>query len=162
MKRIFLILFVSFCAMVSEAQAENIKDVIKKFELFTGCAPIGLVVEKLSEENSKRIKLTRERIINSVESRLRASHIFNDESFYYLYVNVNLQGKAFNLSLEFKKLVRDIHFPELYGLAPSWSTGGTGTHGGDANFVVSGVSEYVDKFLVEYFRVNEKACNKTR
>lgn len=163
MKRISLILLILFCATAPEAQAESSQDTHKRFELFTGCAPIGLVVEEIKGEYSKKIKLTRKEVINSVESRLRASRIFKETSFYYLYVNVNMSvGNSFNISLRFNKPVRDYYFPELSGRASSWQVAGTGAHGGDANFILSGISKYTDEFLVEYFRVNEEACNKIR
>ena len=38
--------------------------------------------------------------------------------------------------------------------------GSTGTHGGDAGFILSAVSQHLDKFLVEYLRVNEENCGR--
>ena len=35
---------------------------------------------------------------------------------------------------------------------------GTGTNGGDPGYVLSLVSQYTDKFIDEYLRVNEDAC----
>ena len=168
MKRISLILLISFCTMVPELQAEmskeelhKIEELQKQFELFTACKPIDLFVTDLPPD-AKKINLTEKAIINSMESRLRSARIFNDKSVYKLNVVINVVGDAFSISLGLIKILRDKHFPELVGIASSWETGVTGTHGGRANFILSSISGLVDEFLVEYFRVNEKACNKTR
>ena len=44
--------------------------------------------------------------------------------------------------------------------ATTWSSAGAGTHGGDSNYVLSTLSTTIDDFLVQYFRVNEEACEK--
>ena len=36
-----------------------------------------------------------------------------------------------------------------------------GAHGQNANFIVSSLSELLDKFLAEYLRVNEAACTES-
>ena len=36
--------------------------------------------------------------------------------------------------------------------ATTWEKGGIGTHGGDAAYILSGISGYMDEFLVEYLR----------
>lgn len=162
MKRIFLILLLSFFTMVPQAKAGTIEEKLERFGLFTGCAPIGLSVRELPSD-AKKINLTENAIKNSVESRLRSGRIFNNELLpYSLDVGVNVVGHSFSINLGFYKPVRDLNFPELLGVAASWEIGSTGIHGGSANFILSGLSQKVDEFLVEYFRVNEKACNKTR
>ena len=162
MKRIPLILLVLFYFLVPKAQAETIGETLERFELFTGCAPIGLSVRELPSD-AKKINLTEKAIKNSVESRLRSGRIFNNELLpYSLDVGVNIVGYSFSINLGFYKPVRDVKFPELFGIAVSWERGLTGTHGEDANFILSSLSKMIDEFLVEYFRVNEKACNKTR
>lgn len=158
MKRISLILLLSFCTVILEAQAEV--SPYDQFGLFTSCAPINLVVEDMTEDG-KRINLTEEAVRNSVESRLRSSRIFDETSFYYLYVNINVARNGVGMGLEFKKPVRDYYFPELIGSATSWSARSAGTSS-SANFILSKLSKQTDQFLVEYFRVNGKACNKIR
>ena len=39
----------------------------------------------------------------------------------------------------------------------TWDSGSAGTHGGNAGFVVQDALEHVDRFIVEYPRVNEAA-----
>ena len=64
MKRISLILLISFCTMVPELQAEmskeelhKIEELQKQFELFTACKPIDLFVTDLPPD-AKKINLT--------------------------------------------------------------------------------------------------------
>ena len=133
----------------------------KRFQLFTGCHPMFLVVEGLSDGASK-IGLTKEDIRAAAESRLRSARLYDSGASHYLYVlyvNVNVVGRAFNIDLEFKKNVLD-PLSGNAGFATTWLTGSTGTHGGNANYIVSSVSRHMDKFLVEFLRVNEKACGK--
>ena len=157
MKLISLILLMLFCTIVPEAQANRSLESFDRFKLFTACAPMDLIVGDLPED-AKKIRLTKEMIKNSVESRLRSGRIFNDKNLIYLYVNVNVFRHVFSIDLDFKKPLKDPSFPELYGSATTWSRGSTGTHGGRADSILSSLSELLDIFLVDYFRVNEKAC----
>ena len=76
----------------------------------------------------------------------------------YLYLNVIVAGRAFSTSLDYKKTLIDPVSVEG-GFATTWHTGSAGTHGGDAAYIVSNVSEHLDQFLTEYLRVNEAACD---
>ena len=40
----------------------------------------------------------------------------------------------------------------------TWRIGTYGTHGGDAGYILQALSEKLDKFILEYLRVNESAC----
>lgn len=196
MKRIFLILLVSLCAIAPEAQAEvsaepeekieltpemekeietrlrKLIDSMEAFELFTACAPMDLSVELSTPDtkpDTKKINLTEEAIRNSVESRLRSGRIFSSyirtssgDPYYRLNVDVMVIGPAFSISIEFNKFFKDSHFPELEGVAITWNRIFTGTHAKDSGYILSSLSQAVDGFLVEYFRVNEKACKKIR
>ena len=46
--------------------------------------------------------------------------------------------------------------------ATTWDFGGAGTHGEDADFILQGLSEHLDGFILDYLRVNEDACDQTR
>lgn len=50
-------------------------------------------------------------------------------------------------------------FRELTGTVTTWGLGSTGTHGKDPGFIIQSISSKVDRFLVEYLRVNETACD---
>lgn len=88
---------------------------------------------------------------------MRAARLYDAEATHYLYINVNVVGPAYSYSLEFEKLVHDFS-SDASGLATTWDTGATGTHGGDAGYILSGVSRAMDRFLVEFLRVNEAGC----
>ncbi len=145
----------------NKEESHKLQEWHKQFELYAACKPIGLDVAELPPD-AKRINLTEKAIINSMESRLRSANIFSDKSVYNLSVGINIVGNAFSINLGFFKILRDKHFPELVGIASSWQTGMTGIHSGRADFILSSISRLVDEFLVEYFRVNEKDCNKNR
>ena len=44
------------------------------------------------------------------------------------------------------------------GFAATWDTTSYGTHGGNAGLILQFVSEHLDRFVLEYLRVNEVAC----
>ena len=138
---------------------QDAKSSFSRFRLFNGCKPMSLVVESLHDDAGK-IRLTRARLQAAVESRLRSARPYDESSTTaYLYVNVAVVGRAFGIDLEYNKLVSDIATGEL-GMATTWNIGSTGTHGGDASYIVSSLSEKLDRFLVEYLRVNESACSR--
>ena len=47
---------------------------------------------------------------------------------------------------------------EQSGYAATWETGNYGTHAGNAGYIMQIVSERLDRFILEYLRVNETAC----
>lgn len=143
------------------ATVEESKNRIARFELFVDCLPMRLLVENLPADASK-IGLTKEAIRAAAESRLRAARLYRSirsAPYHYLYINVNVVGRSHSIRLDFRKGVYD-PLSGNRGLATTWNTGGAGTHGGNANYIVSLVSQYMDEFLVEFLRVNEKACEK--
>ncbi len=128
-----------------------------RFELFSDCQPIYLLVENLSPA-AVEIGLAKEAIQAAVESRLRSAQLYNPEaSTPFLYVYVHVVGIAFHIDLEYNKQLLDLA-SGLTSRAITWSTGTTGTHGRDASFILASVSELMDLFLVEFLRVNEEAC----
>ena len=142
-------------AAVDEATASD------RFRLFADCGPMFLIVGGLSEDATKT-GLTKESIQAAGESRLRSARLYigaNTAALQYLYIAVNVVGGGFSVGLEFSKWVFDsLSGEELY--AVTWGADSTGTHGGDSGFLLSAVSQHLDKFLVEYLRVNEEACGK--
>ena len=62
------------------------------------------------------------------------------------------------MRLEFKKRVSDSLSGESF-FAGTWDSSVTiGTHGRDANYILQSLSELLDRFVLEYLRVNEAAC----
>ena len=129
-----------------------------RFQLFADCGPMQLTVEKLSED-AKKIGLTEESIQAAAESRLRSARLYSTEADQYLYINVNVVDVAFSARLEFNKVVSDpLSGERLY--ATTWNSSSTGAHAGDSGYILSSVSRHLDRFLVEFLRVNEEACGK--
>ena len=145
----------------SGAAGESFVERYQRFKLYADCLPMRLLVEGLHDGASK-IGLTKEALQAAAESRLRSARLYRStlaHPYHYLYVNVNVFGRAFSIRLEFNKQVRDILSGDTSGAA-TWKVGSVGTHGGNANYIVSSVSQHMDEFLVEFLRVNEKACEK--
>ncbi len=152
---ICLVMTLALPASAQEASKET-----KRFKLFADCKPMNLVVERLHPKASE-IGLTRKAIQAAVESRLRSARLYSDKpALYYLYVRVSLVGNAFALRLQIKKLVFDPHFSGSPGVATTWDNSSIGTHDSSAGYILSGVSQHMDAFLVEFLRVNEAACAK--
>ena len=133
--------------------------------LRAACAPVGLEVEKLDPEDVLRTGLTKRAIVNAAESRLRAARLFDppmghdpDDPYQYLYINVTIVGSAFGIAVELLRLL-DLGYGGR-GAASVWKTGSVGTHNGNGQYILSGVSRRLDKFIDAYLRVNEAACKE--
>ncbi len=129
---------------------------MEEWKVYDQCKPmrLGVGVKSLPED-AKKIGLKEESIINLAESRLPAARIYNKDADSYLYVGVSMFREAFNVSLQYKKPVL---FYNQWGMATTWDANAVGTHGGDANYILSAISEYMDKFILEYLKANEKDC----
>ena len=132
---------------------------LERFELFTNCRPMGLMIEGLPDEAAD-IGLTQDALTAAVESRLRAARLHTDEALppYLLYVNVSMSGRAFSIDVYFNKVVFD-QASLVDAPAITWNSGTTGTHGRNAGYIVNAVSQHLDRFLADYLRVNESACD---
>lgn len=126
------------------------------FNLSNNCQPMDLVVEPLAPVAAE-MGLTEESIQNLVESRLRSARLYNpdpDSTLAHLYISVDIVGVTFNISLKYTKPIRVLGSD----LKVTSGTSITDTHGRDASYILSGVSELTDDFLLKYLRVNEEAC----
>ena len=132
------------------------------FGLWNECAPIRLIVEGLPDGTAD-IDLTEERIQTLAESRLRAARLYDAAALPYLYVRVgvfvseNRRGGTYSIDVSFQKYLRD-GVSDQNGFAATWDIGSYGTHSGDAGVILQYVSEYLDRFVLEYLRVNETVC----
>ena len=138
------------------ADSPDIQTQIDCFKLFSECRPMGLTIDVGND--ATEIGLTDERVKTIAESRLRAARLYGSSAWAtYLYVNVNVVGRAFSSSVGYRKWLKDVEF-DLGGVAETWNTSLAGTHGGDAGYILQSVSEQMDRFVAEYLRVNESAC----
>lgn len=150
---------VTMCFVIVVVVSTTADDVsVKKdrFALWNECETMDLVVEDPTEDY-REIGLTRDSLTVAARSRLRSARLYKAESNTYLYINVLIVGQAFKYDVSFNKFLYDVISGE-FGWAQTWRKGGGGTHGGDASFVLSQVSQKVDMFLDEYLRINEEAC----
>jgi len=155
MKRLTVSLVVSTLLLADAASAESVTD-YDRFKLWNNCQPMDLIVGSLSK-GEVQIGLTKEKIAIPVRSRLRAARLYDMTALPFLYVNVHVVGRAFSGFVEYNKIVTD-HATGEVNAATTWSTHGTGTHGGDAGYILSAIAGYMDGFIDEYLRVNEDAC----
>ena len=137
MKRLTVSLVVStFVLLADAASAEGVTD-YDRFRLWNNCQPMDLIVGSLSK-GEVQIGLTKEKIAIPVRSRLRAARLYDMSTLPFLYVNVHVVGRAFSSLIEYNKIVTD-HATGEKNAAATWSTHVTGTHGGDAGYILSSV-----------------------
>lgn len=100
----------------------------EKFQLYTQCSPVKLVVG-LTKEEAPKVKLKEETIRNLVESRLRSARIYDetDTLFTLLGVNITVVGSGFSVLTELYQGVTTTFSGR--GLSVTWQSGNTGTHG---------------------------------
>ena len=101
--RAAIIMIAALALIATSATAEEVSD-RDRFKLWNGCRPVDLVVEGLTDDSGK-IGLHREDIETAVRSRLRGARIYDNDASQYLYVNVNVVGRAHAIDFEFIRYV---------------------------------------------------------
>ena len=148
----------SLLAIAAPGQDAGSSPRLERFELFNACRPMALVVESLNDDAGK-IGLSKDTLQAAAESRLRAARLYAEdfEKTYgsYLYVNVNVVGRAVSARVHYQKPVTD-EFGVL-SLTTTWYTGIVGM-ASDASYIVQVLSQLLDEFLAAFLRVNEEAC----
>ncbi len=143
------------CALPAPAASQDVPDSYARFQILNECKPMGLVVNL---HDGAALSLTRERIRTLAESRLRAARLFSDDLLpAHLEVNVRVLGLAFAVEIRFSKVLYDPVSNEAWP-SETWRNSAIGTHGRDGDYIMQFLSEGMDRFLVEYLRVNEGAC----
>lgn len=144
--------------------------------LFSRCAPMGLVVEKIEKEVPIK-ELARDYIVfegkvpsefldkalvaKAAESRLRAARLFKKNASQYLYVNVKIVSLSFAYSLSLYRRIEDTGFGRS-GTLPVWRTEFLPTlYTGGPNLILEPLSERIDSFIATYLRANEGHCAKS-
>lgn len=123
------------------------------------------VVIEGTDEGGQKNGLSADLIRAKVELYLRRNNIIpNAKPEYkdgYLYVNINIVGKAFSCTVEFKRKVNYVVKGRTYEiLATVWSDSGTGTHGSDTSFIFQHLSDGLDMFVNEYLKANLNESNE--
>ena len=177
----FLLWFIALIVLIAfqsgSMVAQDTKSPRSRFNLYNACRPMGLRVwaspgSRAPADDASESAISRwledhqrfnDRFRVAAESRLRAARLYADLSDdaktngTFLYIAVSVAGPAMCLRVEYVKRLRDPLSGETFP-AGTWMESSTGTHSGDDGFIVQSVSELLDKFLVEYLRVNEEAC----
>lgn len=159
-----MIIFAVALFVLSPGQQTDPVERRERFELFNRCRPMDLIVEGLPGD-AVEIGLTRTRIQTIAESRLRAARLYDEDATPYLYVRVGVQVSAsgrdgmYTAKVSYRKSLWDSVSIQS-GTAETWDSGAYGMHDGDAGYIVQEVSEHLDRFILEYLRVNEDACSR--
>ena len=107
MRRALALLFLA-ALIVPAAIAQATASQRECFELYNAGRPMDLLVESLGN-GARKIGLSEESLQAAAESRLRAARLYTEDrkkaGDAYLYVNVNVVGRAFNVSLRYNKRV---------------------------------------------------------
>ncbi len=142
----------------SSVGAEKVSD-YDRFQLWNGCKPIDLVVEVHATKEDGDVVPTEKAVEVAVRSRLRGARLYDPDGAAYLYAYIHVVGTAFRQEIEFWKRVHDLASGQTYGTA-IWEVGSTGTHGGNADYILGGTARHVDEFIDEYLRVNASECSR--
>ncbi len=128
-----------------------------RFKLWNACRPMTLVVETLNDQ-AKKIGLSMTQVETAARSRLRAARMYSEErGVGWFYVQILVVKWAFAINIKYFKLLKDQASGHL-NFAPTWSSGSAGMHGNDGTYIFSSLGRHIDKFIDEYLRVNESAC----
>ena len=139
---------------LSLAQEPGVYD---KSEVLKGISSFEVVVEQLHKD-SNDIGLTKDRLITVTELKLRREGLLSSGGLLspYVYINVNVVGVAFSISLEIHDMVQLVRDPSIIKTASTWDTSTTGTHGGDPEYIVTALNKLLDIFLNDYYKANPK------
>ena len=143
-------------ATVSYGQS-SVEQRVKRFMLYTDCSPVQLIVGDADEEAAE-IGLTKEMVVRTARSRLRAARIYTSDpnARFVLSVDANIVSLGFSIDVAFLKPVMDT-VTGVQGIAVTWQTAGLGLAKSGSD-IVHVLSEHMDRFIDEYLEVNEDAC----
>lgn len=146
-------------AVSVEGQETTIPDRIDRFDLFTECAPVELVLSVFDDEDDP-VGLTEDRVRTMAESRLRAARLYDAGlSDARLSLVVTVFRNVF-LNAEIHKTRLDPFTGDALPTGRIPVPRG-GRHGGGAtaaNFIMQLLTERVDALIGDYLRVNEGYC----
>jgi len=147
---LFLLIF--FFTIPLFSQDECLVNIGNKFEI--------LIAEPFGD--TKEIRLMKGRLKTVTELRLRKegfviTELSGDSNMPHVYIAVTVVRMAFNVELCIRELVEIQRKPSsVLCVVSTWYASYTGTHGNDSEFIVSGLSQLLDKFLNDYYKANPK------
>ena len=137
----------------------------QRFQLFNACKPLEYFVSLDHSEDGSPPQLTEKAISAAVESRLRGARLYDSDASNYFFVYAHLLESgvggrwSYDLDVSFNKRVTD----EASGLrrgVPTWERGAIGIVSDSRveEAILGHVRGYMDQFLADYLRVNDKSC----
>ena len=166
---------------VAPATTEEVND-HDRFSLWTGCRGMGIEITN-SRQYADKLGLTEDDIETTVRHRLRLARLYKphtDTQSWFLGASVTLQPPAFLASIYFFKLLAD----PLTGktdFAPTWEFHDQGFYvafrtvgdrldalGDDERrsatiaAILNKLSAGTDRFIEQFWRVNEAECQKVK
>ena len=173
MWRILVCLLLSLCQLyagadeyssfkrLAELKTSDGEITSEMIDLFAGCGQIGLDVYV---QNGQEIGLLEESVKIAARSRLRSARLYKEppgpvSGILDVSVHILRDGPAFSHRTEFRKIRLDV-MTDSYVLSPSgWDSMYFGTHGKNANYVLSSLSKSLDLFIDDFLRINnDGAC----
>ena len=144
-----------YLAKLREEHAKHQAEILLE-KLGNKCRQIGLRV--LVDDDAEEVDLTEESVTRVVRRRPRAARMYADNELTNerLYVNVGVYDVAFNIHLEFEKMLYDPKTDDEY-FAVTWEMWANGRHSGNKGYILQSVSEKLDEFIDEYLLANA-AC----
>ena len=177
------LLFLAVAAGVhGQAAPARVSD-FDRFMFYNDCRPVNFRVEPLGEA-ADDLGITDKQIRDLVEVRLRSARLYSAQAaaapLLYVYINVlepleyltddvgrkvriephqGIRSSSFSVEVSFAKLVED---PTTGQRFPAWTWTTSALGRGYENTMRSAVSDHLDKFILSYLRVNERACVRDR
>ena len=139
----------------TSSESEERAALREQFALYTRCQPIAVVVVPPTDlETFGEIDLSWQEVTSTVNNRLKAARLHDDEAAQVLLVYLKIFGAFFSLDVRFSK---ELHDPitDLLGSADIWDSSAIGTHDNDRDYVLLKIYRQVDHFIAEYLRVNQ-------
>ena len=156
---------VALCVPVT-AEGQSWQNRNPRFELYTGCAPVGLLVAMAAENVPG---LTRSAVEIAARSRLRGARIFDglvgsidlrerESPVLHVFITGYEPINSFSIQLVLYKPVHDT-VSGASGMAITWQGDVyVGHHAGNGGYVLQSHAQRMDEFIDQYLAANERAC----
>ncbi len=124
-----------------------------RFQLFNNCKPMGLEIGNVFDD-VLALGIAEENVRAAAESRLRAAQLYTANAPASLFIAVS----KYKIQLKYRKPVRDLASSEIRAV---WTfSNAAEVRDGTAASVMLEIAKQLDRFLVEYLRVNESVCGQ--
>ena len=154
--RLFCAASVLVLTVASAASDADRESLLRRFELFTNCAAVRLVVHE--QMPSFDVQETVEALASSSLRDAGISEAMDGAAPVLLIQLDDYDGIAFTVSVTFRKRLYDAQTDTTW-TAATWQSSGVGlTDRVNVQVIVLAVKSHLDLFVTDYLRVNGKAC----